>query len=137
MPVSCFLLVSVMISYTERNGSTMSCIFCRIVDRSAPAEIVYEDEELLVFQDINPRAPIHVLLVPREHIATVNDLEVRHTPLMGKFFITAKILAARWNLVESGYRLSVHVGRGGGQIIDHVHMHLLGGWERSNSYSAH
>jgi histidine triad (HIT) family protein len=109
---------------------TMPCIFCRIVDRSAPAEIVYEDDELLVFKDIHPRAPMHVLLVPKEHIATVNDLEVRHALLMGKLFLTAKTLAAQWSIAESGYRLSVHVGRGGGQIVDHVHMHLLGGWER-------
>ena len=119
-----------LIPYTERISPTMPCIFCRIVDRSAPAEIVHEDDELLVFKDIHPRAPVHVLLVPKEHIATVNDLEVRHTLLMGKFFLTAKILAAQWSIAESGYRLSVHVGRGGGQIVDHVHMHLLGGWER-------
>jgi histidine triad (HIT) family protein len=108
----------------------MPCIFCRIVDRSAPATIVYEDTEVIVFHDISPRAPIHVLLVPKEHIATVNDLEERHLPLMGRFFHLAKTLAAQWGIVDSGYRLSVHVGRGGGQLIDHVHMHLLGGWEK-------
>jgi histidine triad (HIT) family protein len=108
----------------------MACIFCRIVERSAPAEIVYEDDELIVFKDIQPRAPIHVLLVPREHIATVNDLAVHHIPLMGKFFLVAKTLAAQWGIATPGYRLSVHVGRGGGQLIDHVHMHLLGGWDR-------
>jgi histidine triad (HIT) family protein len=108
----------------------MACIFCRIVERSAPADIVHEDNDLIVFKDINPKAPVHVLLVPKEHIATVNDLEEHHTALMGKLFLTAKQLATQWSIAGQGYHLSVHVGRGGGQIIDHIHMHLLSGWRR-------
>jgi histidine triad (HIT) family protein len=108
----------------------MACVFCNIVEGSAPADIVHQDDDLIVFKDINPKAPIHVLLVPKEHIATVNDLEAQHTVLMGKLFLTAKRLADQWSIAGQGYRLTVHVGRGGGQIIDHIHMHMLSGWRR-------
>jgi histidine triad (HIT) family protein len=107
----------------------MTCIFCRIVEKSEPADVVHEDDDLIVFKDIHPQAPLHVLLVPKEHIASVNDLEEQHTLLMGKLLLTAKRLAEQWSLVEPGYRLAVHVGRGGGQVIDHLHMHLLSGWQ--------
>jgi histidine triad (HIT) family protein len=108
----------------------MACVFCRIVEKSAPADIVHEDDDLIVFKDINPKAPVHMLLVPKQHIATVNDLEEQHTALMGKLFLTAKRLAAQWSIAGQGYRLMVNVGRGGGQIIDHIHIHLLSGWRR-------
>jgi histidine triad (HIT) family protein len=108
----------------------MVCIFCRIVEKSQSADIVYEDDDLIVFKDINPKAPVHVLLVPKQHIATVNDLEEQHTALMGKLFLTAKQLADQWSIAEQGYRLTVNVGRGGGQIIDHIHMHLVSGRKR-------
>jgi histidine triad (HIT) family protein len=109
----------------------MACVFCQIVERRQTAEIVHEDDDLIVFKDINPKATVHVLIVPKEHIATVNDLEDHHTALMGKLFLTAKYLAAQWSIAAPGYRLMVNVGRGGGQIIDHIHMHLLSGWKRS------
>jgi histidine triad (HIT) family protein len=108
----------------------MACIYCQIIDRRAPADIVYEDADLLVFKDIQPRAPIHVLIVPKLHLPTVNDLEADHVALMGKLFITAKQLAAQWDIVAQGYRLTVNVGRGGGQMIDHIHMHMLSGWQQ-------
>ena len=106
----------------------MSCIFCEIIAKRQPADVVHEDDDILVFKDINPTAPIHVLLVPKEHVATVNDVdEARHTELMGRLFVVAKHLAAQWGIVEQGYRLTVNVGRGGGQIVDHVHVHLVSG----------
>lgn len=106
----------------------MACIFCEIIAKRQPADVVYEDDDILVFKDINPTAPIHVLLVPKEHIATVNDVdEARHVKLMGRLFVVAKKLAAQWGIVEQGYRLTVNVGRGGGQIVDHVHVHLVSG----------
>ena len=107
----------------------MACLFCRIVEKNQPADIVHEDDDLIVFKDINPKGAVHVLLVPKEHIATVNDLEDRHTALMGKFLLTVKQLAAQWSIAEQGYRLTMNVGRGGGQIIDHLHMHLVSGWK--------
>jgi histidine triad (HIT) family protein len=108
----------------------MACAFCRIIEKTAPAEVVYEDNDLIVFKDINPKAAVHVLLVPKEHIPTINDLDEQHTAVMGKLFLTAKRLATQWSIAAQGYRLTVNVGRGGGQIIDHVHMHLLSGWRR-------
>jgi histidine triad (HIT) family protein len=105
----------------------MACLFCEIVAKRAPASILHEDDEIMAFRDINPQAPLHVLVVPKLHIATVNDLEEEHIALMGKLFMVAKHLAAQWNIAAQGYRLRVHVGRGGGQLIDHIHMHLLSG----------
>jgi len=105
----------------------MDCIFCRIVEKNLPADIVYEDDELIVFKDIHPKGKVHVLLVPKEHITTVNDLEDRHTALMGRLWLRVKQLAADWSIVEPGYRLTVNVGRGGGQEVDHLHMHLVSG----------
>lgn len=103
------------------------CIFCNIAAKRAPATIVYEDDAIMAFRDIHPQAPIHVLLIPKQHIATVNDLEDEHVTVMGRLFLVVRQLAAQWNIVEAGYRLRVHVGRGGGQLVDHVHMHLLSG----------
>ncbi len=111
----------------------MACVFCNIIAKTQPADIVHEDDDLIVFKDINPKAPVHVLLVPRVHIPTVNDLDDSHTVLMGKLFLTAKRLAQQWSIAEQGYRLTVNVGRGGGQIIDHVHMHLVSGWRRNRT----
>ncbi len=108
----------------------MACIFCQIIDRAIPADIVHEDDDLIVFKDINPKGAIHVLLVPKAHVATVNDLEDSQFPLMGHLFKVVKQLAAKWNIVEQGYRLTVNVGRGGGQEVDHVHMHMVSGWQR-------
>jgi histidine triad (HIT) family protein len=114
----------------------MLCIFCQIVAKTQPADIVYEDDEILVFKDIQPKALIHVLLIPKSHIATVNDLEDEHIPLMGKLFTRAKHLATQWDIAAQGYRLMVNVGRGGGQVIDHLHMHLLSGWQRTSRGTA-
>lgn len=108
----------------------MDCIFCRIVEKSQPADLVYEDDTLVVFKDINPKGEVHVLLVPKEHIPTVNDLDAHHAALMGQLFLVAKKLAAQWSIVEQGYRLIVNVGRGGGQLIDHLHVHLVSGWRK-------
>ena len=105
----------------------MACIFCEIAAKRAPATMVYEDDAIMAFKDIHPQAPIHVLIIPKIHIPTVNDLDTEHVTLMGQLFLVAKQLAAQWHITEAGYRLRVHVGRGGGQIVDHVHMHMLSG----------
>lgn len=105
----------------------MACIFCEIAAKRAPATMVYEDDAIMAFKDIHPQAPLHVLIIPKIHIPTVNDLDAEHVTLMGQLFLVAKKLAAQWQIVEAGYRLRVHVGRGGGQIVDHVHMHMLSG----------
>lgn len=103
----------------------MACIFCQIIDKILPADVVYEDDGLIVFKDINPKGTIHVLLVPKVHIETVNDLEAHHIPMMGYMFEVVQQLAVKWDIVEQGYRLTVNVGRGGGQEVDHIHMHMV------------
>jgi histidine triad (HIT) family protein len=103
------------------------CIFCNIVNGMAPATIAYKDDEIIAFRDIHPVAPTHLLIVPIKHIASVNDLLPEDEPLMGRLFTIAKRLAEQEGIVESGYRLIVNTGAHGGQVVYHLHMHLMGG----------
>lgn len=105
----------------------MDCIFCDIINKKSPAEILYEDDEFIVFRDVKPSAPIHLLIVPKEHIASVNDIEDKHKELIGDLFLLAKKLAVQEN-INDGYKLTFNIGRKGGQLIDHLHLHLMGGW---------
>jgi histidine triad (HIT) family protein len=104
------------------------CVFCKIIRGESPADFVYKGEEIVVFKDIRPEAPIHLLVVPRRHIPTVNDLTEEDRLLVGEMFLKARAIAQRLGIAERGYRLILNVERGGGQIIFHLHMHLLGGW---------
>lgn len=103
------------------------CLFCKIVNRELPADIVFEDDELIAFNDINPQAPTHVLIIPRAHIATVNDLTESEIPLPGKLVLRARAIAAEKGIADSGYRLIMNCNPEGGQTVYHLHMHLLGG----------
>lgn len=105
----------------------MSCLFCAIIKKEIPSEIVYEDIDLVVFKDINPKAPVHILIVPKKHIPTINDLAENDIELMGKLIYQAKIIAKEQGISESGYRLVFNCGRDAGQIVAHIHLHLLGG----------
>ena len=106
----------------------MSCLFCRIVAGEIPAAKVYEDDELLAFKDIHPKAPLHLLITPKEHIESMATLEDRHAPLMGRMMVLAQRLAAE-NGSPEGFRTVVNTGRVGRQEVYHLHMHLLGGPE--------
>jgi histidine triad (HIT) family protein len=106
----------------------MSCLFCRIVAGEIPAAKVYEDDELLAFKDIHPKAPLHLLVIPKEHIESMAALEERHAPLMGRMMVLAQRLAAE-NGSPEGFRTIVNTGRVGRQEVYHLHMHLLGGPE--------
>jgi len=101
----------------------MECLFCKIVNKEIPSEIVYEDEQVLAFKDIKPLVPIHLLIIPKKHIPSVNHLELEDKTLMGELILTAQKIARQKNL--KGYKLQINVGRSGGQIIDHLHLHLL------------
>lgn len=103
------------------------CLFCGISRGEVPAEMVYEDDEVIAFRDINPQAPTHILIVPRRHIASVNDLTAADAELVGKLHLVARDLAAAEGFAESGYRLVLNTGPGAGQTVDHIHLHLLGG----------
>ena len=111
--------------------SDTNCIFCKIANKSAPAQIVYEDNDILAFPDINPAAPIHILVVPKEHIQSIADMNGNHTGIISKIIFTAKKIAEEKGL--TGYKLVFNVGREGGQIIDHLHLHLLGGWKNKST----
>lgn len=104
------------------------CIFCRIIKGELPADFVYRDEDMVVFQDRYPKAPVHVLIVPVEHIESVNALREPHGAIISKMVLKAKDIAQSLGIHDSGYKLVINVGSGGGQIIFHLHIHLLGGW---------
>jgi len=105
----------------------MDCIFCKIAAGQSPGDMVYEDDKVVVFRDINPVAPVHVLIIPREHIASLNDITEQQTPLIGHMIMVAKQVAKQQDIAEKGYRVVFNVGSWGGQLIQHLHMHLLGG----------
>ena len=105
----------------------MDCIFCGIVDRSLPTELIYEGEQIVAFRDITPQAPTHVLIVPRAHVESVADLNETHTAVLGEMFLAANTIARQEGIGESGYRLVFNCGRAAGQSVDHLHLHLLGG----------
>lgn len=105
----------------------MACLFCRIVAGEIPASRVYEDDQLIAFNDINPQAPMHVLIVPREHIATVSVLEPKHDALVGAMIRRAAAIAAERGFAASGYRTLFNCEAGAGQTVFHLHLHVLGG----------
>lgn len=103
------------------------CIFCRIARGEIPAKVVREDEETVAFRDIDPKAPTHVLVVPRRHIASVNDLGEADAELVGRLYLAAKEVARDEGLADAGYRLVMNTGPDAGQTVDHIHLHVLGG----------
>ena len=102
------------------------CIFCKIVAGEIPADTVYEDDRVIVFRDINPKAAVHLLVIPREHIASLDDLDAGHDALMAHMLRLLPRLAAEQGL-DQGYRTIINTGKGGGQEVFHLHIHLLGG----------
>jgi histidine triad (HIT) family protein len=105
----------------------MSCLFCRIIAGEIPASKVYEDDHLLAFKDINPQAPMHVLIVPKAHVATLNDLSPEHDGLVGEMVRRAAALATERGYAESGYRTVFNCNAAAGQTVFHVHLHVLAG----------
>ena len=103
------------------------CLFCRIAAREIPAQIVFEDGDLLVFKDINPQAPLHVLIIPKKHIATINELSPTDDALVGSMFRRAAALAKEHGYSERGYRTVFNCNRDAGQTVFHIHLHLLAG----------
>lgn len=103
------------------------CIFCKIVDKELPADILYEDNNVIVFKDIKPKAPLHILIVPKKHIPSINHLESEDKELMGEMFLAAKKMAKKQGVAKTGYRLVFDTGKNAGQTVDHLHLHLLGG----------
>jgi histidine triad (HIT) family protein len=104
-----------------------NCIFCKIIAGSAPAKIVYRDEQVTAFRDIHPVAPIHILLVPNRHFDSLNELTAADQALAGTLLLTARQIAKQEGIAESGYRLILNTGYEGGQTVFHLHLHLIGG----------
>jgi len=104
-----------------------SCLFCKIVAGEIPSTKVHEDDLVVAIRDIAPRAPTHILLMPREHIPSAADLAEAHGLLLGRLFAVAADLARREGIVDRGYRLTINVGQGAGQSVPHLHLHLMGG----------
>jgi len=103
------------------------CLFCKIVDKSIPAKIVYEDDQTLAFDDINPHAPVHALVIPKKHVASVQDCGVQDERLLGQLLLACAKVAKRKGLAETGYRVAANTGRDGGQTVFHLHFHVMGG----------
>ncbi len=104
-----------------------NCIFCKIINKEIKSEIVYEDDVMVVFRDINPQAPLHLLLVPKKHIQSVNDIDKNDKDLIGQIFVVAKELAKKFNVDKDGYRIVVNTGSNAGQAVLHIHFHFLAG----------
>jgi histidine triad (HIT) family protein len=103
------------------------CLFCKMVAGEITPNKVYEDQDILAFHDINPQAPVHILIIPKQHIATLNDLPDSDTEIMGKLYMAAKSIATSEGFAESGYRTVINCNKDGGQDIYHIHLHLLAG----------
>jgi histidine triad (HIT) family protein len=111
----------------------MECVFCQIVAGKLPSDIVYQDEKVIAFRDINPQSPTHVLIIPKKHIASLAELAEGEASLMGHMVNIANQLAKKEGVAQSGYRLVVNCGQEGGQLVPHLHLHLLGGRQLSGT----
>lgn len=105
-----------------------NCTFCKIIAGELPTEFLFENDGVVVFRDINPIAPVHLLIVPKKHIRSVNDLTADDRTIVSEMISIAKDMAKRMSVDKSGYKLFFNVERGGGQVIFHLHLHLIGGW---------
>lgn len=105
----------------------MDCLFCKIIEGEIPATIIYDHEDIIAFDDIDPKAPIHKLIIPKKHIATMNDLQPEDADLVGKLVLVAANIAKDLNIAAPGYRTVMNCNTDGGQAVYHIHLHLLGG----------
>ncbi|HEA65186.1 MAG TPA: histidine triad nucleotide-binding protein [Candidatus Aminicenantes bacterium] len=103
------------------------CIFCKIINKEIPATIVFEDEKIIAFNDINPQAPIHILLIPREHFASLNDIPEEKKNILSHLLLKARQIAQEKGIAEKGYRIVLNTEKDSGQEVFHIHVHLLGG----------
>lgn len=106
------------------------CIFCQIIQGEKSGDFVYKDDSVVAFKDLNPKAPVHILILPRNHIRSINNLTEDDRPVISDMFLRAKQIAADTGVAQSGYKLVFNVERGGGQYVFHLHLHLIGGWKK-------
>ena len=105
----------------------MDCIFCHIMAGKIPSDIVYQDEKVIAFRDINPQSPVHLLVIPREHFTSLTDITEKEASLMGHMIVVANQLARDEDISGTGYRLVINCGKQGGQLVPHLHLHVMGG----------
>ena len=105
------------------------CLFCNIVNKQIPTDFLYANDQVVVFKDINPQAPVHLLIVPKKHIRSINDVTDDDASIISDMIITAKKMAEQEAVAATGYKLFFNVEKGGGQIVFHIHLHLVGGWK--------
>jgi len=117
----------------KNGGRKMDCIFCQIVSGKLPSDIIYQDEEAIAFRDIKPQAPVHLIIIPRRHIPSLVHLSEADSSLVGHMVAIANQLAKREGVAQSGYRLVINCGKEGGQLVPHLHLHLLGGRRLSDA----
>ena len=103
------------------------CLFCKIISNEIPSDCVFENENMYAFRDINPQAPVHILIIPKTHISTLNDVGDNHKLLVGEIFLTSTMLAEKEGISDGGYRTVFNCNKNGGQEVYHIHLHLLGG----------
>jgi len=111
----------------------MACIFCKIVAGEIPSDRVYQDEEIIAFRDINPLAPVHLIIIPRRHVPSLDQMKESDAALVGRMVTVANKLAKDEGVSQKGYRLALNCGKEGGQLVPHLHMHLLGGRQLSDA----
>jgi histidine triad (HIT) family protein len=107
--------------------SEQDCLFCKILNGDIPADIIYESDSAIAFRDVNPQAPTHVLVIPRKHVATINDLNEEDQEIVGSLYLAAKDIARAEGLSDEGYRAVMNCNEGAGQSVFHIHLHVLGG----------
>ena len=105
----------------------MSCLFCQIADKKIPADVVYEDDDVLAFRDIHPQAPLHILIIPKRHVSSLNGFVEGDELLLGRLLLAAKTIAREQGVAEDGYRVNINTNGLGGQTVYHLHVHLLAG----------
>ncbi len=110
----------------------MDCIFCQIVEGKIPSDTVYQDEEIIAFRDINPKAPVHIVIIPRKHIPSLDQLKESDSALVGRMVAVANKLAEDEGVADKGYRVVINCGKEGGQLVPHLHLHLVGGRQLSD-----
>ncbi|MBQ9298646.1 MAG: histidine triad nucleotide-binding protein [Clostridia bacterium] len=103
------------------------CIFCKIINKEIPSQIVYEDEEILAFKDIAPKAPVHIVVIPKKHIEKITEIEKEDEAVIGKIYSVINQIAKEQGIAEDGFRVIINCGENGGQEVKHIHFHLLGG----------
>ena len=113
--------------YMNEVEENNDCLFCKIVEKKIPADIVYESEDIIAFKDIEPKAPIHCLIIPKKHISTINDIDGSNSNIIGLMYEAAAQLARTLNVVKDGYRVVMNCNSNGGQTVYHIHLHFLAG----------